>query len=112
MSYIKCGVEQFEKVMRIYLDNRPNTFSYISGNLIERLCPEAIEEDEDRCFAILDLIIKNIHGETDVMTVTFQILETPGFEFTMAEDVLKDFDHYEDCIVFKNGATKIYHSSQ
>ena len=112
MSYIEAFVEQFNKQIRVYLDNGEDSFSFISWNLIQALHVDLVEEDKNGPFVILDLIYKNIHLEEDLITVRFDVLDTSGFEFVMANDVLKDFDYYEDCIIFPNGSTKIYHSSR
>ena len=112
MSYIKAYVEEFQKRIRVYLDNRPNTVSYISGNLIDSLNPNIVEQDDfGNYFVNLNLIYRNINQQESYLTVNFKILETPGNDLVIGDDILQDYDNNEDSVIFDGGTVKVYHCS-
>ena len=112
MAYFKPYVQQFDKKIRVYLDIRDDTFSFITSNLIEAINPDIIEQDSDGNFyVILDLIYQNVHKQEDTLTVRFEIIDSPGNEIIMAQDVLENYDVFNDCMILNAGTVKIYHSS-
>ena len=112
MSYIKAYIEEFQKRIRIYLDNRPNTFSFISGNLIDALAPQFVEQDDKgNYFVALNLVYQNIHQEDSSLTVLFEVLETPGNDIVIGDDILHNYENNEDSVIFDGGTVKVYHCS-
>ena len=81
LYYIKPYVLEFDKKLRLYLNDEENSRSYISSNLIDSINPMVIEHDFDGEFVTLDLINKTIEGEKCKLTVHFDVVINGGNVF-------------------------------
>ena len=74
-NYIKPYVHEFDRVIRLYLDDEEYSTSYISTDLIKSIDPSIIQEDYDGNNVFLNLIFKtyNANGVEDTLTVNFEV---------------------------------------
>ena len=90
LCYMKPYVLEFERKIRLYLDDHENTISFISSNLIDSLNPSVIEQDYDGEYVMLDLNFVTKEGVSCTLRVCFDVIHTESNDFVLADDVLQN----------------------
>ena len=108
LCYVKPYVLEFERKIRLYLDDHENTKSFISSNLIDAINPSVIEEDYNGEFVILDLEFVTKEGEYCTLTVRFDVVHTNGYDFVLAYDMLEQYCYDNHGIFVDEGEIKVY----
>ena len=108
LCYIKPFVLEFDRKIRLYLDNEVNSLSYISASLIDALNPDVIEQDCYGEVVRLEVIYKTIDGQKYSFIVPFQVLETEGNDFVLGNDALSNYYYANEGIFFDGGEVRIY----
>ena len=105
---MKPYVLEFDRKIRLYLDDHENTISSISSNLIDSLNPSVIEQDYDGEYVMLDLNFVTKEGVSCTLTVCFDVIYTEGNEFILADDVLQNYCYDNHGIFVEEGEIKVY----
>ena len=108
LPYIKTFVREFDRRIRVYLNDQEGSHSFISTNLVCNIDPSVIEVDSNGEYVTLDLIYRTYEGEEYTKTVTFDVVDTAGHEFVLADDVLQNYHYGNHGIFFEGGEVKIY----
>ena len=108
LFYIKPYVSEFERKIRLYLDDCVNSKSCISTYLIDSMNPNIIECDDYGEHVYLDLIYKTVEGQIHTLKVCFDIVESDGYDFILADDVLQNYYYDSEGIMFDGGEVRVY----
>ena len=107
LNYIKPYVLEFERSIRLYLDdNEPR--SYISANLIDSLDPSLVEQDSNGQYVVLNLIFNTLDGVEECLSATFDVTLTYGNEFVLGNDLIQSFSYGNEGIILDGGEVRIY----
>ena len=108
LCYVKPYVLEFERKIRLYLDDHEHTRSFIKSSLTDSLNPSVIEEDDHGEFVMLDLEFVTKEGEYSTLNVCFDIIDTDNNEFVLADDVLQHYCYDNYGIFVDEGEIKVY----
>ena len=109
LHYIKPYVFEFDRTIRLYLDDEENSTSYISANLIHSINPSIIEQDQDGEFVALNFLYNNYDGDEESITIYFDVIDTGGGnQFVLGDDALQCFSYDFESILLDEGEFKIY----
>ena len=108
LPYIKPHVWEFERTIRLYLDDHEDSTSFISANLIHAIDPSLIQQDSQGQYVVLTLFFHTLNGEDNSITVYFDVILTDAYEFVLGNDVLTNFPYDNERLLLDDGEVEIY----
>ena len=108
LPYIKPHVWEFERTIRLYLDDHEDSRSFISANLIDSIDPSLVQQDSQGQYAVLTLFFPTQNGEENSITVYFDVILTDAHEFVLGNDVLTNYPYDNERLFLEDGEVKIY----
>ena len=104
-SYIKPYVINFQKKIRIYLNDFCGQRSFVSQRLLDRVCPDIdIEEDADGPYVLLGLAF----GPHRYF-FAFDVVDFDTYDIAMGKNHLNQYDLDDMSLYLDHGTVQVFH---